>query len=318
MRNAGGLFYFLTPINTICMENLIKIQNLSYGFSQNKLILKNVSLSVPRGSIFGFLGANGAGKSTTMKLMLGSLPDESNTIDIFNQKLSQLYPEGFQKIGSLIDSPAFYDHLSGWDNLVILSKLRGLPDSECERVLNLVDLWDSRKMKMKKYSLGMKQRLAIAMALLGKPELLILDEPVNGLDPNGMLEIRELLLKLNKEQGITIFISSHLLQEVEKMVTHLAIISNGTIKFSGSVEELNSHYRHNHLRIGLNNAANFVQSIPEYYSAKIIDANTIEITVQSREDIIRLNKMLVMNEAEIFEIKNSAGLEDWFMEITKN
>ncbi|WP_347218223.1 ATP-binding cassette domain-containing protein, partial [Chryseobacterium sp.] len=122
------------------MENLIHIQNLNYGFIRNKPILKNVSLSVPKGSIFGFLGANGAGKSTTMKVMLGNLPDENNAIEIFNKNLSSLYPEGFQKIGSLIDSPAFYDHLSGWDNLIILSKLRDLPDSECERVLHLVDL----------------------------------------------------------------------------------------------------------------------------------------------------------------------------------
>lgn len=173
-------------------------------------------------------------------------------------------------------------------------------------------------MKMKKYSLGMKQRLAIAMTLLGSPELLILDEPVNGLDPNGMLEIRELLLKLNKEQGITIFISSHLLQEIEKMVTHLAIISNGSIKFSGSVEELNSHYRHNRIRIGLNNPSAFLQYIPEDYAAKIVDEYSIEVTVQSRGDIIQLTKILVLKDAEIFEIKNSAGLEDWFMEITKN
>ncbi|MEJ5106358.1 ABC transporter ATP-binding protein [Chryseobacterium sp. MYb328] len=300
------------------MENLINIQHLNYGFTQNKLILKNVSLSVPKGSIFGFLGANGAGKSTTMKVMLGNLPDENNSIEIFNKNLTSLYPDGFQKIGSLIDSPAFYDHLSGWDNLIILSKLRGLPDSECERVLHLVDLWENRNVKMKKYSLGMKQRLAIAMTLLGSPELLILDEPVNGLDPNGMLEIRELLLKLNREKGITIFISSHLLQEVEKMVTHLAIISNGSIKFSGSVEELNSYYRHNRVRIGLNDSSVFIQYIPENYSPQIIDHQTIEITVQSREDIINLTKILVLKDAEIFEIRNSAGLEDWFMEITKN
>jgi ABC-2 type transport system ATP-binding protein len=300
------------------MENLINIRDLSYGFTQNKLILKNVSLSVPKGSIFGFLGANGAGKSTTMKVMLGNLPDENNAIEIFNKNLSSLYPDGFQKIGSLIDSPAFYDHLSGWDNLIILSKLRELPDSECERVLHLVDLWENRNVKMKRYSLGMKQRLAIAMTLLGSPELLILDEPVNGLDPNGMLEIRELLLKLNKEQGITIFISSHLLQEVEKMVTHLAIISHGSIKFSGSVEELNIHYRHNRVRIGLNEPSVFLHHIPENYTAQIIDDHTIEVSVQSKEDIAKLTKILVLKDAEIFEIRNSAGLEDWFMEITKN
>lgn len=300
------------------MENLIHIQNLNYGFTRNKPILKNVSLSVPKGSIFGFLGANGAGKSTTMKVMLGSLPDEDNAIEIFNQNLTTLYPDGFQKIGSLIDSPAFYDHLSGWDNLIILSKLRGLPDSECERVLHLVDLWENRNVKTKRYSIGMKQRLAIAMTLLGSPELLILDEPVNGLDPNGMLEIRELLLKLNKEQGITIFISSHLLQEIEKMVTHLAIISHGSIKFSGSVEELNTYYRHNRVRIGLNEPSTFLQYIPEHYTPQIIDGHTIEVSTQSKEDIARLTKILVLKDAEIFEIKNSAGLEDWFMEITKN
>lgn len=299
------------------MEKLIHIQNLNYGFIHNKLILKNVNLTVPKGSIFGFLGANGAGKSTTMKIMLGNLPDENNAIKIFNKNLASLYPDGFQKIGSLIDSPAFYDHLSGWDNLIILSKLRGLHDSECERVLYLVDLWENRNVKMKRYSLGMKQRLAIAMTLLGSPELLILDEPVNGLDPNGMLEIRELLLKLNKEQGITIFISSHLLQEIEKMVTHLAIISNGSIKFSGSVEELNTYYRYNRVRIGLNEPSAFLEYIPESYAVLIIDSQTIEISVQSKEDIAELAKILVLKDAKIFEIRNSAGLEDWFMEITK-
>jgi len=300
------------------MENVIQIQNLNFEFSKNKPILKNINLSVPKGSIFGFLGANGAGKSTTMKMLIGSIPDENNSIQIFNEKLSTFFPEGFNKIGSLIDTAAFYDHLSGWDNLLIISKLRNLPESECERVLHLVNLWESRNMKMKRYSLGMKQRLSIAMTLLGKPDLLILDEPVNGLDPNGMLEMRELFIKLNKEEGVTIFISSHLLQEIEKMITHLAIISHGEIRFTGSIKDLNELYRYNHIRIGLNNASDFIAVIPENYSPKILDENTVEITAESKEDIIQLVKTLVQNNAEIFEIKNSAGLEDWFMEITKN
>ena len=300
------------------MENLISIRNLNYGFTPHQLILKNIDLSVPKGSIFGFLGANGAGKSTTMKMLIGSIPDDNHTIRIFDKDLSDLYPEGFQKIGSLIDTAAFYDHLSGWDNLIIISRLRDLPESECERVLNLVGLWESRKMKMKKYSLGMKQRLSIAMTLLGKPDLLILDEPVNGLDPNGMLEIRELLMKLNKEEGVTIFISSHLLQEIEKMITHLAIISHGEIRFTGSIQDLNELYRYNHIRIGINNASQFIHEIPEQYSPKIINKNTVEITAESKEHIVTLIKKLVLNHAEIFEIRNNAGLEDWFMEITKN
>lgn len=300
------------------MENVIQIQNLNFEFSKNKPILKNINLSVPKGSIFGFLGANGAGKSTTMKMLIGSIPDEHQAIQIFNKKLSTLYPEGFNRIGSLIDTAAFYDHLSGWDNLIVISKLRNLPPSECERVLHLVGLWESRNMKMKRYSLGMKQRLSIAMTLLGKPDLLILDEPVNGLDPNGMLEMRELFIKLNREEGVTIFISSHLLQEIEKMITHLAIISHGEIRFMGSIKDLNELYRYNHIKIGLNNASQFIAEIPENYSPKILDENTIEITAESKEDIINLVKKLVQNNAEIFEIKNSAGLEEWFMEITKN
>lgn len=300
------------------MENMIQIQNLNFEFSKNKPVLRNISLSVPKGSIFGFLGANGAGKSTTMKMLIGSIPDENGTIRIFDRTLSQLYPEGFNKIGSLIDTAAFYDHLSGWENLLVISRLRELPESECERVLRLVDLWDSRNMKMKRYSLGMKQRLSIAMTLLGKPELLILDEPVNGLDPNGMLEMRELLIRLNREEGVTIFISSHLLQEIEKMITHLAIISHGEIRFTGSIKDLNELYRYDHIRIGLNNASEFISEIPASYSPQKVDDNTIEITAGSKEDIAALVRLLVLKEAEIFEIKNSAGLEDWFMEITKN
>ena len=300
------------------MENVIQIQNLSFEFSKNKPVLKDINLSVPKGSIFGFLGANGAGKSTTMKMLIGSIPDEQHAIRIFNERLDVLYPDGFNKIGSLIDTAAFYDHLSGWDNLLVISRLRNLPISECERVLHLVGLWDSRNMKMKRYSLGMKQRLAIAITLLGKPNLLILDEPVNGLDPNGMLEIRELLIKLNKEEGVTIFISSHLLQEIEKMITHLAIISHGEIRFAGSVKDLNEMYRYNRIRIGLNHAETFIHEIPENYSPRLLDEAGIEITAESREDITALIKKLVLKDAEIFEIKNSAGLEEWFMEITKN
>ncbi|CAA7387016.1 ABC transporter ATP-binding protein [Chryseobacterium fistulae] len=300
------------------MEKIIEIQDLNFGFSKNKPILKNINLSVPRGSIFGFLGANGAGKSTTMKMLIGAIPDEKNCIKIFNQSVSNLYPGGFNRIGSLIDVAAFYDHLSGWENILAMSKLRELPESECERVLHLVDMWENRHVKMKKCSLGMKQRIAIAITLLGNPDLLILDEPVNGLDPNGMMEIRELLIKLNKEQGVTIFISSHLLQEIEKMITHLAIISHGEIKFSGSVKDLTTLYKHTRMRIGVNNAEHYIKEIPEKNSPNQIDETTLEIVVESKEEIITLVKKMVMADAEIFELKSSVGFEEWFMDITKN
>ncbi|MDE5436782.1 ABC transporter ATP-binding protein [Elizabethkingia meningoseptica] len=300
------------------MENTIEIKDLNFSFNKGKPILKNLNLAVPKGSVFGFLGANGAGKSTTMRFIIGALTDADQSIRIFNQQLYHFYPEGFNKIGSLIDYPAFYDHLSGWDNLMILVQLRQLPRKNAEDVLHLVGLWDARNTRMKKYSLGMKQRLAIAMSLLGNPELLILDEPVNGLDPNGMIEIRELLLKLNREKGITIFISSHLLQEIEKMITHLAIISNGEIKFTGSKEELNLLYQYNRVKIGINNARQFLNVIPAGYNPQLIDENSMECAVTSKEEVIQLNTLLVSANAEIFELKSNTGLEDWFIELTKN
>ncbi|MBT2620583.1 ABC transporter ATP-binding protein [Chryseobacterium sp. ISL-6] len=299
------------------MENIINIKNLSFGFTKHTPILKNLNFSVPKGSIFGFLGANGAGKSTTMKLLVGSIPDESNSITIDNQKIAEFYPEGFNRVGSLIDAPSFYDHLSGWDNLLILSKLRKLPEMECERVLHLVDLWENRNMKTKKYSLGMKQRLGIAMALLGNSELLILDEPVNGLDPSGMIEMRELLMDLNKKHKTTIFISSHLLQEIEKMITHLAVISKGEIKFSGSIRELREQ-QIQHVRVGVFGASQFMNQIPDEYCAMLIDKDTLDLTIGSKNELAILIRKLVMKNAEIFEIRNNLGLEEWFMELTKN
>jgi len=180
-------------------ENIIQIENLSFGFSPKKQILKNINLTVPKGSIYGFIGANGAGKSTTMRVILGVYPEVNHTVKVFGEPIGTAYPETFRKMGTLIDYPAFYDHLSGMDNLRALATLRELPHEDIDESLKLVGMWEARFIKMKRYSLGMKQRLAIAMALLGKPQLLILDEPVNGLDPNGMVEIRQLLVELNQK-----------------------------------------------------------------------------------------------------------------------
>lgn len=300
------------------MENIIEIRDLNFSFSKDNPILKNVHLDVPKGSIFGFLGANGAGKSTTMKAIIGILDDPKESVKVFGTKTKDFYPEGFQKIGSLIDYPAFYDHLSGWDNLMVLSELRKLPKENAEETLKLVGLWDARNTKMKKYSLGMKQRLAIAMSLLGNPELLILDEPVNGLDPNGMIEMRELFVKLSREKGITLFISSHLLQEIDKMITHLAIISKGEIKFTGSKEELNNLYQYRKLAVKITDAEKHIQEIQKNHTAQLVAENTIEFDITSKEDIIKINKDLVSKNLEVFELKSNTGLEDWFIELTKS
>ena len=296
------------------MENIIEINNLNFGFEPQKLILKNVNLSVPKGSIYGFLGANGAGKSTTMRLIMGLFNDDENAVKVFGENVSKIYPNGLQKIGSLIDYPAFYEHLSGYDNLKIVCIIRKLDVKRINEVLEQVGLSSARNIKMKKYSLGMKQRLAIALALISNPELLVLDEPVNGLDPNGMMEMRELLIKLNRENGVTILISSHLLQEIDKMVTHLGIISNGEIKFEGSKEKLNELYKFQKTKFTLSNAKDFISFVE---NAELKGENEISIITNSQEDIARINRILVEKGAHIYQISPAGGLEEWFMEITK-
>lgn len=298
-------------------NNIIEIKNLNFAFDKSKIILKDVNLKVPKGSIYGFLGSNGAGKSTTMRLIMGLFNDDQNSVKVFDTSVSDLYPEGLNKIGSLIDYPAFYDHLSGYDNLKIVCILRNLKESRIDEVLELVGLSDARNIKMKKYSLGMKQRLAIGLALISNPELLVLDEPVNGLDPNGMKEVRELLIKLNREHGVTIFISSHLLLEIEKMVTHIGIISNGEIKFEGSKDDLNELYRFQKTRFSLKNAKSFESILVENYQVDFKNETDCEIVTNSPNQIAEINKVLVTNGAEIYQISPAGGLEEWFMEISK-
>ena len=299
------------------MENIIEIKNLNFGFDQNKLILKNVNLQVPKGSIYGFLGANGAGKSTTMRLIMGLFNDEANSVKVFQENVSTIYPRALQNIGSLIDYPAFYDHLSGYDNLKIVCIIKQLNASKIDEVLDTVGLTEAKNIKMKKYSLGMKQRLAIALALISDPELLVLDEPVNGLDPNGMMEVRELLIKLNKEKGVTIFISSHLLQEIDKMVTHLGIISNGEIKFEGSKEQLNDLYKFQKTKFQMKNVSDFIKILNTQYDVELKSETEISVVTNSQKEIAHINTLLVKNGAEIFQISPAGGLEEWFMEITK-
>lgn len=297
--------------------NIIELNHLSFGFSKGKSILKNINLHVPKGSIYGFLGANGAGKSTTMKLMMGTLNGYDGNISLFNQDIKSFYPQGYTRIGSLIDYPAFYEHLSGFDNLKVVALIRELSLENIDRVLEMVELSDAKHIKLKKYSLGMKQRLAIALALVSQPELLVLDEPVNGLDPQGMIKIRQLLIKLNQELGITIFISSHLLQEIDKMVTHLGIISNGEMKFEGSREDLKQLFTHKKVSFKLHQPQNFIAKIPTIYRPSITAEQEIMVEVEEDKAIAELNKILVNHGAEVFEINAKGGLEEWFVDITK-
>lgn len=298
-------------------EYLIQTQSLSFQFSKNNKVLDAISIKVPKGAIYGFLGPNGAGKSTTMRLLTGIIPEQGNAIQLFGKPLQEQLPQVFTKIGSLVESPALYLHLSGRDNLNYIAKLRNIGNEKVAELLELVDLTKDAKRKVKQYSLGMKQRLAIAMALLSEPELLLLDEPVNGLDPNGIIEIRKLLVKLNQEKGVTIFVSSHLLSEIEKMCTHIAIINYGKLQFEGTMKELSEKKSHCKIQITIEDAENWLDKLINYSKVTLIAENQITLEIENKERIPDFIKYLISQNAMVYEVKILDGLEEWFMNLTE-
>lgn len=219
------------------METVLQIDGVSKSYGKVKA-LKEVSLTIPKGSVFGILGPNGSGKTTMMSIVLDVLGADTGTYSWFNQPPTSA---ARKRIGSLLETPNFYHYLSAEDNLKITSAISGRgSDQDISEVLEIVKLTERKKSRFSTYSLGMKQRLAIAAALLGNPEVLLLDEPTNGLDPVGILEIRELIRRL-ADKGITIIIASHLLDEVEKICSHVAILKRGTLLTSGPVDEVLSN-----------------------------------------------------------------------------
>lgn len=296
----------------------IEIESLDFAYQKNQPILKNLSLKVPNGSVYGFIGPNGAGKSTTMRLIAGIYPDDSKKVRVFGKSITEQIPFVFQKIGALVESPTLYLHLSGEDNLRYIATIRNTGFENIPSILELVDLQHAKDNKVKKYSLGMKQRLAIAMALLHEPELLLLDEPVNGLDPTGMIEIRELLVRINQEKGTTIFISSHLLGEIEKMCTHVGIIHQGEIKFEGSIQELGTHFAGCKLEIETQITEQQDVWIKENYTVSDSkNPNLLEVELSNKEEIPILVKNFTLQNIPIYGIRNKGGLEEWFLNITK-
>ncbi len=296
----------------------IETNNLNYSFSKYRKAINNLSLQVPQGSIFGFLGPNGAGKTTTMRMLTGMLPSDNDNVFLMGNSLQKTMPQVFENIGTLIEMPSLYLHLSGYNNLKIICILRGIDVARINATLDLVGLLQDGKRKVKEYSLGMKQRLGIAMALLPNPKLLLLDEPVNGLDPAGMVEVRELLKKLNKEHNITVFISSHLLNEIEKTCTHISIIHKGNLKYQGSLSDLQeSQGLSKEVTFTINDAIAAEQMVKQHYNtAKAINRNTLVFEFEHEDDIPRINKWLVGQGINVSGINTKLGLEDWFMKMT--
>ena len=219
------------------MEKLLEIKNLKKSYN-GKRVLDIDSLEIEESSIYGLIGKNGAGKSTLMKIVLGLVKKDDGMIKVFGQELNSKNQKEFNKnLGALIENPSFYDHLTGYENLEIICKLKGIKKDEIKKTLDLVGLNNVGKKKSREYSLGMKQRLGIAMALIGSPKLLILDEPINGLDPQGIEEMRNLFRNIVRNSSTSILISSHILDEIEKISTHIGILKEGNLTYNGSLED---------------------------------------------------------------------------------
>jgi lantibiotic transport system ATP-binding protein len=300
--------------------NCIETTKLTYKFSGNEPVLKDINLQVPEGSIYGFIGPNGAGKTTTLKLVLGLLKKQHGTITIFNKEFDANRIEILKNIGSLIESPSLYSHLTAVENLTLLQKIYRCPENRIHEVLEIVGLSGTKKKNAGQFSLGMKQRLSIAVAFLHNPALLILDEPTNGLDPNGIIEIRELLKKFNNEYKTTILISSHLLGEIEKLVTHVGIINKGTLLFQGTFDELNlKQSQTSVIAFTTSNPAKTMEIISANNQHPTLTNGQVFIPIVEKEIIARINEALVASKVNVYQINTIKNdLESIFMDLTKN
>jgi ABC-2 type transport system ATP-binding protein len=296
--------------------HIIKTTGLTYKYSKDLQTLIDINLQVERGSIYGFLGPNGSGKTTTLSLLLGLLNNQKGNIEIFGQHLHSNRIEILKRIGSLIEIPSLYGHLTAKENLEVYRPIYGASKARITEVLRIVGLEDTGKKTAKKFSLGMKQRLSIALALLPNPELLILDEPSNGLDPAGIIELRQLIKKLNKAHGMTILISSHLLAEVEKMVTHVGIIYKGSMLFQGSLPELHQFQQKGSklfIKTSDNEAA--MKLLQEHNPERA--GGTLSIEFRDMSQVAAINRTLAKNDLDVYLLHPKANdLEQLFIDLT--
>jgi lantibiotic transport system ATP-binding protein len=296
-----------------CVETL----NLTHKFSEAETALDLVNLRVTEGSIYGFLGPNGAGKTTTLKLILGLLKKQHGEIHLFGRPFDDNRVETLRRVGSMIESPSLYGHLTAAENLKVLQKVYRCPKGRIQEVLELVGLARTGRKRVSQFSLGMKQRLGIALALLHSPSLLILDEPTNGLDPNGILEMRGLLQSLNGDRGVTILISSHLLSEIEKLVTHVGIINRGQILFQGTLAELMSRRRQNSfVAFETDDEAKAGRIIRGLGFSPRAAPGRVEVPALERERVAGINRALVQGGVEVYQIgRVESDLEKIFFDV---
>ena len=301
-------------------EEVIKVEKLAKNFGSFEAV-RDVSFTVNKGDVFGFLGPNGAGKSTTIRCLLSLIRLNAGTIQMFGKSYATHRYEILSKIGSIIEKPDFYNYLSAQKNLEIFARISGATVStkEIHEMLEFVGLGGRGKDKTKGFSHGMKQRLGIAQTLLHKPELIILDEPTTGLDPQGIIEIRNLILRLKNEQNKTILLSSHQLSEIELIANRMVIITKGKSLVEGNVQEL-LNAQELTVRLELSDVNKAIPLIQQHFAnVEITRINEVEISLSiEKQQVPHLNKRLGDNNILVYALEPKRKLEDFFMKIVQS
>lgn len=301
------------------ISNVLQIKNLQKEFKDTQVVNLS-SLSVQQGEIYGFLGPNGAGKTTTMKMILSLISRTAGEIEVFGQPIDT-DKQYLNQIGSMIEEPSYYPNLTGYENLLVFQKILGFDKKNIQETLKIVGLDQPKNKKklVKDYSLGMKQRLALAFALVKKPRLLILDEPTNGLDPAGIHEIRELIIKLAKEQGITVFISTHILSEVEHIADRVGIINHGQLVYEGEIRKIQSN-KWLEVRGDFRDRREVISKVLFGYPCKMLEIqeDKLKLTNLTDQQISSLLRDLIVEKVPIYEVKQEQEtLESIFLNLTK-
>lgn len=301
------------------ISNVLQIKNLQKEFKDTQVVNLS-SLSVQQGEIYGFLGPNGAGKTTTMKMILSLISRTAGDIEVFGQSIGT-DKQYLNQIGSMIEEPSYYPNLTGYENLLVFQKILGFDKKNIQETLKIVGLDQPKNKKklVKDYSLGMKQRLALAFALVKKPRLLILDEPTNGLDPAGIHEIRELIIKLAKEHGITVFISTHILSEVEHIADRVGIINHGQLVYEGEIRKIQSN-KWLEVRGDFRGLREAISQVLFGYPCKILEIqeDKLKLTNLADQEISSLLRDLIVEKVPIYEVKQEQEtLESIFLNLTK-
>jgi ABC-2 type transport system ATP-binding protein len=295
--------------------NLIETHGLSRRFG-SQLAVDDLNLSVPTGGVYGFLGPNGAGKTTAIRMLLGLIRPTAGEVQMFGLQLIANRHSLMQRVGALVESPSLYPHLTGRENLEVTRRIVASPRNLVDAALESMNLTKDADRRVREYSLGMRQRLGLALALLNKPELLILDEPTNGLDPAGIHEMRALIRRMPEELGVTVFLSSHLLSEVEQIASHIGIIHEGKLLFQGTLAELQNKQRIQ-LNVGVKQPSQAIDCLTKAgWEVQQVDGR-LSVGAQTPDDAVAINALLVEHRIDVFHLALAqASLEEIFLTLT--